>query len=445
MSLKTIKAKRVQTYTQVYEGGSTKARILRRYWQLRPYHSPIAILAYFAWRIILKIAQRIISLAWGLISPRSNSFEIQLEALGYPTSENAASAASPLIFALGIHGGIGDALIAARFIRDLQAYLGADLQFDIFFRSPKAIEPFFKNIKGFRKSLDIIIYNNVVKFYSFSIKGCQNLEFVKEHIKIDKLFEACPKIIDIYSDMERLKSTYEVYYKCAPSLDGAFADLISAKGYKRYSYQQDILGISYAGHTLDIDLKNDLLEGLSIPSGQFITIHDGWDETNKLLKTRPTKTVPKKFLADFVVALKAKVPELKIIQIGGKTGEDIPGVDLNLKNKLSFEQSTALLARAQLHFDCESGLVHLAASLGVRSIVLFGPTSLDWFGYPENINVAPGQCGNCWWSTDIWLAQCPLGYEPPVCTSSYDLSAVVEQAITVLNNKGDVTSPARIV
>ena len=74
----------------------------------------------------------------------------------------------------------------------------------------------------------------------------------------------------------------------------------------------------------------------------------------------------------------------------------------------------------------ESGLVHLAASLGVKSCVLFGPTSLDYFAYDENINIPPANCGDCWWLTPDWMMNCPKGYATQKCLDDVQPATVVE-------------------
>ncbi|MDD5375555.1 transposase [Acidithiobacillus sp.] len=121
------------------------------------------------------------------------------------------------------------------------------------------------------------------------------------------------------------------------------------------------------------------------------------------------------------------------------------GVDITLKNQLDSLESVSILAGSRLHIDTESGLVHVAASLGNRSIVIFGPTNVAWFGYPQNINIAPKQRGNCWWSTNSWMDVCAGGHEIPICTSEASIAPVdvAMHAINVLDNQ-TVTQPTSV-
>jgi hypothetical protein len=104
------------------------------------------------------------------------------------------------------------------------------------------------------------------------------------------------------------------------------------------------------------------------------------------------------------------------VQIGvAATSTPIDGVDLNLIATTNLLESAGLIAHAVLHVDNESGLVHLARCLGVQSCVLFGPTPMSYFAYPENVNMVPPECGGCWWVNQTWMDQCPRGMKEPAC------------------------------
>jgi hypothetical protein len=76
----------------------------------------------------------------------------------------------------------------------------------------------------------------------------------------------------------------------------------------------------------------------------------------------------------------------------------------------------------------------MAACLGTRSCVLFGPTDADYFGYPQNINMRPGCCGGCWWTTDSWMDQCPRGFASAPCMDSIPPEDVVRHLVRTLRN-----------
>jgi hypothetical protein len=340
-----------------------------------------------------------------------------------------------IIYGIRITGGLGDAIIVARLARDLQAELGEHAKFDVYFHSPQVIEPFFNGINGFRESIHIDAFQSVVPYYTFSFIANQYVTFVNEHINHRILLRNHPKILKLFGHSQAMRRDIEKYITAHPILDGAFSDLAVRQGHKRYTYLHHMLGIPYGGGRLNISVEPNACETFGLTPGSYITVHDGWDTKFALVVHRPTKVLALQAWVDIVRQLKIARPDLTIVQLGGKTGENIQGVDVNLKNKLSFVQSMAILADSALHLDTESGLVHIGVALGVKSVVMFGPTNVEWFGYPQNANIAPKQCGNCWWSTESWMDVCPTGHEKPVCLDKIDPQEVVSHALALLDSE----------
>jgi ADP-heptose:LPS heptosyltransferase len=69
--------------------------------------------------------------------------------------------------------------------------------------------------------------------------------------------------------------------------------------------------------------------------------------------------------------------------------------------------------------------VHIAASLGTKSIVLFGPTDAHYYGYPPNLNIYFEGCNNCWLKTGNWITTCMLGDAVPRCMNSIGIEEVL--------------------
>jgi hypothetical protein len=64
--------------------------------------------------------------------------------------------------------------------------------------------------------------------------------------------------------------------------------------------------------------------------------------------------------------------------------------------------------------------------------VVFGPTPSDYFGYPENINIDPVQCGGCWWIDELWMDRCPRGSAQPECMFTQPPEKIVAEALAAL-------------
>jgi ADP-heptose:LPS heptosyltransferase len=165
-------------------------------------------------------------------------------------------------------------------------------------------------------------------------------------------------------------------------------------------------------------------------------VHNGFDTNFIISGKRATKCYP--YFDRVVTAIKAARPDVLIVQIGTTTSEAIPDVDLNLIGQTSLQEVSGLLRATMLHLDNEGGLVHLAACYGRRSLVVFGPTPSDYFGYAGNININPLKCGNCWWLDDLWMDRCPRGLDQPECMFSQPPEHVATLAIDAL--AGSITS-----
>lgn len=181
------------------------------------------------------------------------------------------------------------------------------------------------------------------------------------------------------------------------------------------------------------------LEKHGLSHGEFITVQDGWDANffQGNPKERPTKVWQANAWAKLVENIRLRHPNKKIVQLGSsKTGEDIPGVDLNLRGKTPLKDALALLKYAALHVDTEGGMVHMAHGLNTRSLVLFGPTNEKFFGYPDNKNLVP-PCNNCWWLTSEWMNECVRDLEVPECMSFHKPTEVAAQVTECLTeNQG---------
>ena len=211
------------------------------------------------------------------------------------------------------------------------------------------------------------------------------------------------------------KGEWEYVLDNHPNLDNIMGVKAVEMGFNRETIAYACLGLEFK------PLANHGLIGRYPklrPSRPYITIHDGFDENIKGIQRRSMKNWNIDFWKTTIKELKISHPDLKIIQLGGSNSRHIPGVDIDYVGALSFSQSAYVLEGSKCHIDGDSGLVHAAKVFGVPSVVLFGPTSASFFGYEQNINLAPSYCGGCWWLKADWMAKCCLNFEIPECMDS---------------------------
>jgi ADP-heptose:LPS heptosyltransferase len=191
-------------------------------------------------------------------------------------------------------------------------------------------------------------------------------------------------------------------------------------------HQLDLVGIT-SGLPITKDSKLEFFfeSSFSHPAlakSEYITVHHGADKNMVGTNGLQTKNLyPEQWARIVKIAQEAG---FLTVQLGTKSEEQIHNVDVDLRGELTLEDTAYVISKSVAHIDTEGGLVHLARAVDKKSIVFFGPTPTDFFGYPHNINIAPSVCGDCWWMTKSWAQKCPLGSAQTPCMSSHDVEVI---------------------
>ncbi len=189
----------------------------------------------------------------------------------------------------------------------------------------------------------------------------------------------------------------------------------------------------------DAESLDVVLGLLPIP---YVTIHNGVDENHALSAADPpasgggyaaTKMLP---LGTWeIVVAKLKAAGFATAQVGLKQEELIPGVTHDLRGLTSLSEVALVIKYGNCHIDTEGGLVHLARAVNQRSVVMFGPTPVEFFGYRQNVNLSPSSCGDCWWIASDWLQRCTRGTLGPECMLEHRAEDIVAAALSVSRGK----------
>ena len=193
----------------------------------------------------------------------------------------------------------------------------------------------------------------------------------------------------------------------------------------------DLLGVGreYAWRP-DIRGGEEYLEGLGLVPGEYITIQRG-AAPGSFLKESP-KLWPVRHYEELIRLLKIIYPAKRIVQLGEENNsEKLNGVDLGLLGKTSWEQLGYLLQHAWLHIDGECGMVHFRKALrGGPSVVFFGPTPMEFYGYDGNINIRSNGCPQwCARLTNAWAERCARGFEKPPCMENLTPGMVIGRIV----------------
>jgi ADP-heptose:LPS heptosyltransferase len=214
-----------------------------------------------------------------------------------------------------------------------------------------------------------------------------------------------------------------------PHLNNLFANAVTARGLNKL----DLVGLTAQlpiDRHADIDLfipLPDLAAWPTLTGAAYVTVHHGADRAMAAAGGVQTKNLPAALWARSVALLQAQ--GLLTVQLGEAHEQPIEGIDLDLRGMTTFRQTAAVIKAARVHLDTEGGLVHVARAVNTASVVLFGPTPAAFFGYPQNENVAPRLCGNCWWVTRRWSIDCPRGLASPECMHTQDPSDIAARAV----------------
>ncbi len=179
---------------------------------------------------------------------------------------------------------------------------------------------------------------------------------------------------------------------------------------------------------LSITDVGDYLASLSIAEDEYITVQRG--ATPGSFQKESTKLWPVRYYEKLIELLKRIFPEKKIVQVGERSNsEPLRGIDIDLLGKTTWRELGLLLKNAWLHIDCECGMVHFRKALTDKpSVVLFGPTPMDFYGYNGNINIRSNVYRKwCARLTNSWSEHCMRGDDEPACMTTIMPGTVMEK------------------
>jgi len=173
----------------------------------------------------------------------------------------------------------------------------------------------------------------------------------------------------------------------------SFAKFNFTKLYRNH-IQRDLMISKNSGIHFDWQHREPLnwncpdISNLNLPE-KFITINCGFDHT-----AIPNHICAKMWPMEYWIELVQKIG-IPCIQIGGGNNtHEIKGTHLNFLNKLNIKESAEVMKKALFHLDTEGGLTILNHHLGGKTVVLFGPTAIQTFGFKENLNIINNTCHN---------------------------------------------------
>ncbi len=347
------------------------------------------------------------------------------------------SRTSPCRIAFVLRGGVGDILIGLNFIQNFSEFFSSRSE------TPFTIDLFVPRKRGLFETTRVLCWNqpfirrvnplgNFLSGYDLAVEIIRFPLILYARSK--KIRSMIPLLGDWLDTVERFYQKHRTAnWHGAP---GYFLSVQTAFLYGRTRMTQadidsmiEVKSLFRPSLTLN---REEILSRFHLKGTPFLTIQRGVGAGDR---NHSTRLWPKTHYEETIRLLRLKYPSLPLLQLGTALNEPLEGVTHDLRGKTSFEEMMILLNAAKCHLDCEAGLVHLRHFLGSGpSVVLFGPTSLDFFGYPENLNLRSDSCpGGCEWLTRDYVRNCPRGLENPPCMSEISVQEVMSAIERVMN------------
>lgn len=332
--------------------------------------------------------------------------------------------------AFRIAGGYGDYLLFANWLFYFLEKLGSEKkQIHIFYHIGSARTIFNYEITDVEFH-DMRETPLVEENYHLVIDFCKVPQISYKNADILSV-EKYPMFWRFVDECEKYEQANYFILKNRPLLDGMGSMKSVLKGVKRIQ-EGNLNGFLQITEEYKYPIKLDMdeqayLHRLGI-TGKYITIHRGWDAT---MKGEHVKAWSLESCGDLVKRIKMQFPKYQIVVVGAsrKQAPDTTGADVDLVERTSLEEMKVLLKNSFLHIDNEGGMVHLRHALhGGPSIVLFGPTSVELFGYSENINIRSEECdGWCEWISSEWQKTCVRSGGVSLCMKGISTDMVLDE------------------
>lgn len=316
-----------------------------------------------------------------------------------------------LYIGVAMGGGFGDILIGANYILYLREYLTPlNVHIDCYSGNLGAAKNAFGGsdiIDGLYKN----IYHNKARKYDCYISIIESFPNIINYNE-SKIKSLSPKLWTLVEECLNAEKIIEKTIKYHPKNNSAayIASLIQGRNRVQINDVGNILGIEPTIKfipSINIDEQETLIK-FNLNNIKYITINRCVGELNSFWDSN--KMWALEYCNQLVSMIKTDFNQIKIIQIGHSLERSpiIANVDDCLVGRTTFEEAKVVIKNSLLHIDGEGGLVHLRHALrGGTSVVLFGPTAPEFYGYPENINIKTDACPHwCDWVINDWQTHC---------------------------------------
>lgn len=297
-------------------------------------------------------------------------------------------------------GGIGDILITINFLIQLKEKINCDI--DFYITVPDVLYTTIETLVSKHNFLKLY-HRNPSDTFIAELNLCRIPKIISyNHTAITE------KSSFFANWLQQIQTFNELHPEYLNS--GTTSDYLCTR-YTQYSHRNrlqmpdinNLIGTESV-YEIPTSSESEILSKFDLTSNTYLTLQCGTGALsgNEL----STREWPIDRYNELIKLIKNYKKDIKLVQIGNSKDPQMI-TDIDLRGKTSFNEMLVILKNAKLHIGGESGCIHMRHFMGARpSVVIFGPTSMEFYAYPENINISSDICSGCEWLHNHWRECC---------------------------------------
>lgn len=326
-----------------------------------------------------------------------------------------------------LQGGLGDILIAINYLVQLKAKFDKKIIFYATLPDEMKSAVKFIDDSGCIKLADATLLN---KKWALNVDLCR-IPYVRA-VNFDNLKKISEPLCEWAREISDFNNKYSEYLKSGTVNDYLLTKFTQINGRNRLA-QADVNNFVKVKdvYKLKISGEQAVLQDYGLNKCRYITLQCGTGvySGGDVMSTREW---PIEKFNGLIILIKKNYPDIKIVQVG--SAKDLRmNADIDLCGVTTFDEFLAILKNAVLHIGGESGCVHMRHFMCAKpSVVLFGPTNKDFYGYKENLNISSEICPGCEWLHSGWRKFCCISGDKPECMMKLKPEFVFKQLVKII-------------
>lgn len=325
-----------------------------------------------------------------------------------------------------LQGGIGDIIISLNYLIQLHQKSNCDIKF--YLTVPDVMRDSTKLLISKYDIFELYTPSNTTDIFIARITLCRIPNIT--YISANDLQKKSEYLHNWLQHILSFNKQYPEYLNSGTTSDYLCTQYTKTNGRNRLS-MADIDNLVNISSIYNIPTESDaeILSKYGLCANQYITLQCGIGALSG--NGLSTREWPIERYNELINLMHQQGTTLPLVQIGNAPDPQMD-TDIDLRGKTSFNEMLVILKNAKLHIGGESGCIHMRHFMGARpSVVIFGPTSMEFYAYPENINISSDICSGCEWLHNHWREFCIKTHSCiPACMQIINSETVFEKIKT---------------